>query len=227
MADKPPTYLSDATQESLSAALSAVADGQASPEQLGLVMKTWGSDADLRTRWAHFQLAGEVLRSPEQPMVGGSSDDEFLKQWRARMVQEPVVLAPASWPSHAKESSVQAVQSHGKSARFTQWMGPAAMAASFVFLMSGLVSFIRSNDSSGADGNATLASAHALAAQTVASAETPHWPLDTAWSTPAGFVPVATGAVRPVPPANTYAMSGSGFADSAVMMPVALSPIRP
>lgn len=227
MADNPPPHLSDEAQENLTAALSAVVDGQASSEQLGLVMKAWGSDAALRTQWANFQLAGETLRSPEQLLLGASSDEEFLGQLRTRMAKEPVVLAPAAWPSHANEASGHVSPATGKSAHLRQWLGPAAMAASFVFLMSGLVSFIRSNDSSGLDEGATLASANMLAAQTVASAETPHWPLDTAWSTPTGFVPVATGAVRPAESQKTYAMSGAGFADSAVMMPVVMSPVRP
>lgn len=229
MADKPPHHLSIETQEALTSALSAVADGQASSEQLALVMQAWRTDADLRAQWADFQLVAQALRHPEQTMLGGSSDETFLNDLRTRMAQEPVVLAPALWPAPvtASAGAGKGDQMHGKSARGMQWLGPAAMAACFVFLMSGLVSFIRSNDAAGLQGNVQIAAGGAETERTMAGAEAPHWPLETAWSTPAGFVPVATGSVRPEATYSAYAITGTEPEDSAVMMPASLSRALP
>lgn len=226
MADKTQTHFSDEARATLTAALSAIADGRASKAQLDGVMGAWTNDPVLRAQWTHFQLAGEALRSPEQPMLGTSTDEVFLSRFRTQMAQEPVVLAPGAWPSENDQTAGQRAQVSSKLRWLTPWVGSVAMAASFVFLMSGLVSFIRTDDATQMGRSATLAST-VVSAQMVASTETPKWPLETAWSTPTGFIPVATGTVRPVPRQTAYAMSGTSFSDSAMMMPVVMSSIQP
>jgi sigma-E factor negative regulatory protein RseA len=141
----------------VSEALSALADGQADDAQMARALSAWREDPQARSHWQAIHLTGDALRSADLPLAGGSSDDAFLARMRERMAGEPVVLAPAALaPTLAPAAAVPGVAvsvASVASLRRRTWAGPLAMAASFVFLMSGLVALVQ--DNSGAIGGAT------------------------------------------------------------------------
>lgn len=109
-------------------ALSALVDGEAAREGVMQACTAWRSDAELRQTWHAYQLIGDVLRSDDlasQP----ARDEQFLQRLRARLAEEPVVLAP---------QPVEAVSlAAGRSAR--RWRTGAAVAAGFVAVAGVLV----------------------------------------------------------------------------------------
>lgn len=140
----------------VSEALSALADGQADDAQMARALSAWREDPQARAHWQAIHLTGDALRSADLPLAGGSSDDAFLARMRERMAGEPVVLAPAALsPTSLPAAAVPGLAVSGAavaSVRRRTWAGPLAMAASFVFLMSGLVALVQ--DNSGAIGGA-------------------------------------------------------------------------
>lgn len=121
----------------MSEELSALVDGQASSAQLDEVLSAWSAHPDLRAQWSTYHVAGEVMRSADAAsVITGSSDDDFLGHLRQKLATEPVVLAPAALALPTVAAP-----------RARRWVGPMAMAASFVLLMSGLVTFIQDNGS--------------------------------------------------------------------------------
>lgn len=111
--------------------LSALVDGEAAPEGVARVCTVWRSDASARQTWHAYQLIGDVLRSDDLASAP-ARDEEFLKRLRARLADEPVVLAPA--PLQAAQPVPMAV---GRSAR--RWRAGAAVAAGFVAVAGVLV----------------------------------------------------------------------------------------
>lgn len=99
--------------------LCALADGdvQAADKACSL----WRDDAQARQAWHAYHLIGDVLRSDELA-VSPARDAAFLAGVRARLVVEPVVLAPTVLPR-----------------RRQPWLVPAAMAAGFAVVASVVV----------------------------------------------------------------------------------------
>lgn len=77
------------------AALSSMADGEASSGAQELCLSLWAQRADARERWRDYHLIGDVLRSNELAR-DGTHDAAFLSALRARLEREPVVLRPAA-----------------------------------------------------------------------------------------------------------------------------------
>lgn len=137
---------SDAARE----ALSALADGEAQSPEVARACAAWRDQTDARASWHAYQLIGDVMRSED--LAHGSRGDAFLKNFRERMAQEPVVLAPSA--AQANRPSVeQAPQRHAAPAavaasasaavrplRRRAWAGPAAVAAGFVMMVGALMS---------------------------------------------------------------------------------------
>ena len=117
--------------------LSALADGDATDSEAARAFQAWRDDADARASWHAYQLIGDVLRS-EDLAVEPAADESFLVALRARLADEPVVLAPqprieaepVSVPAAANASA--GVRSRGR------WQGPVAMAAGFLVVIGGL-----------------------------------------------------------------------------------------
>ncbi len=103
--------------------LSALADGDAGAVQQACA--AWRDDAESRQVWHTFHLIGDVMRSEELASRPGR-DADFLVGIRARLAQEPVVLAPA------EPVAVRAW-------RRPVWLMPAAAAAGFVVVAGVLV----------------------------------------------------------------------------------------
>ena len=118
--------------------LSALADGDATDSEAARAFQAWRDDADARSSWHAYQLIGDVLRSEDlaaEPAAG----EAFLVALRARLADEPVVLAPqarleaepVAVPA-AASASAAGVRSRGR------WQGPVAMAAGFLVVVGGL-----------------------------------------------------------------------------------------
>ncbi len=117
-------------------ALSALADGEASAAEVAQACAAWRGDGEARSSWHDYHLIGDVMRSQEA--AGVTSGSAFLKGFRERLAQEPVVLAPAS--SAAAEARRAAVAQVPVKAlqplRRRTWAGPIAVAASFLALVA-------------------------------------------------------------------------------------------
>ncbi|WP_306564146.1 sigma-E factor negative regulatory protein [Aquabacterium sp.] len=126
----------DASRE----ALSALVDGQARPDELSQILQAWKGDADTRAAWRDYQFVGDVMRSAE--LAQGTDSDRFLQNFRARLAEEPVVLAPAA----ARAVEPRVVPAYVPAAapavalRRRTWMGPTAVAAGFVMIVGAMVS---------------------------------------------------------------------------------------
>jgi sigma-E factor negative regulatory protein RseA len=113
--------------------LSSLMDGDSSSDAIASACRHWKQDADARAQWHAYHLIGDVLRSEDLSRRSGA-DAEFLQAVRARLAQEPVVLAPTvvSMPADASGS--------GRRSRFhlRRWVAPVGMAAG-VALVAGAV----------------------------------------------------------------------------------------
>jgi sigma-E factor negative regulatory protein RseA len=112
--------------------LSALADGDATDGEAACAFQAWRDDPDARASWHAYQLIGDVLRS-EDLAAEPAADESFLVALRARLADEPVVLAPQPRIEAASaDSSVAGVRFRGR------WQGPVAMAAGFLVVIGGL-----------------------------------------------------------------------------------------
>lgn len=121
-------------------ALSALADGEATSPEVARACNAWRDDAKARAQWRNYQLIGDVMRSDE--LADGAGSARFLKSFRERLAQEPVVLAPAGLVARHQPSVVDvglATPPAVQPLRRRVWAGPMAVAASFVMVVGALV----------------------------------------------------------------------------------------
>lgn len=76
------------------ACLSAMADGEATEGEMRQALQAWRDDEDCRADWHGYTLIGDAMRSDDLASSGGGHDAHFLGCLRARLAEEPVVLAP-------------------------------------------------------------------------------------------------------------------------------------
>ena len=118
--------------------LSALADGDATEREAAQVFQAWRDDVDARATWHTYQLIGDVLRSDDLACEP-QANEAFLVALRARLADEPVVLAPQ--PRAEDEAvalpAVANAASGGARSR-VRWQGPMAMAAGFLVVVGGL-----------------------------------------------------------------------------------------
>ena len=146
--------------------LSALADGDATDSEAARAFQAWRDDAQARASWHTYQLIGDVLRSDDLA-VEPAADEAFLVALRARLADEPVVLAPqprvevepVAMPA-AVNASTAAIRSRGR------WQGPMVMAASFVVAIAGINLVRPFSHGAGANVAATGASGPVLASAT-------------------------------------------------------------
>lgn len=124
--------------------LSALADGDGDRAGLIAACAQWRDDGELRASWHAYHLIGDVLRS-EELAAGAHRDADFLKALRARMAEEPTVLAPDA-PSVPPAT------------RWT-WKAPAAVAAGFMVVIGALVAIQGASGLPGAAVGTMLAQA--------------------------------------------------------------------
>jgi sigma-E factor negative regulatory protein RseA len=128
-------------------ALSALADGEAQFSEVARASAAWKDDADARATWHAYQLIGDVMRSDDLAQAGPSA--AFLKNFRDRLAQEPVVLVPAAAAAQKSAAAVAVAARHQNAAapidqspvalRRRTWMGPVGVAAGFVMVVGALL----------------------------------------------------------------------------------------
>lgn len=109
--------------------LSALCDGEADAAEAQASFDAWRDDPALRERWHDYQWIGDVMRSDDLASDAGH-DQSFLLALRARLAEEPVVLAPVrqQLPVPAlDDAALGTVAAAG--ARRARWGVPVAMAA--------------------------------------------------------------------------------------------------
>jgi len=153
MSDHPRT--TDASRE----ALSALVDGQAQPDELSQILNAWKTDPTTRAAWLDYQFVGDVMRSAE--LARGTDGDLFLQKLRAKLADEPVVLAPAAAQSVAPPPVAAPVVVLRRRA----WLGPTAVAAGFVMVVGAMVSALAPSVSLPVDALASVEQQIHLASQ--------------------------------------------------------------
>jgi sigma-E factor negative regulatory protein RseA len=111
--------------------LSALVDGELDAASVQRMCAAWREDASVRSTWHAYHLIGDVLRS-EDLASAGRHDEAFLAGLRARLAQEPVVLAPAPRAVPEPKQAPAAL-------RRRMWTAPVAVAAGFVAVAGVLV----------------------------------------------------------------------------------------
>jgi sigma-E factor negative regulatory protein RseA len=101
------------TADDRAALISALADGEADAVHPGCEL--WRNDTQARDNWHTYHLIGDVLRSDDLA-TSPAHDAAFLASLRARLAQEPTVLAPKQANPPARRGA---------------WLLPAAAAAGF------------------------------------------------------------------------------------------------
>jgi len=100
--------------------LSAMIDGECDGDAVTQACRLWREDAGARAAWHAYHVIGDVLRS-EDLATRPRRDAELLAAVRARLAHEPVPMASAA------------------GAHRLHWRLPAALAASLVAVVGGLI----------------------------------------------------------------------------------------
>jgi sigma-E factor negative regulatory protein RseA len=116
--------------------LSALADGDATDSEAARAFQAWRDDPDARASWHAYQLIGDVLRSDDLA-CDPAADEAFLVALRARLADEPVVLAPQARAGSGAAAMPVAANASAGAAR-SRWQGPLTMAAGFLVMLGGL-----------------------------------------------------------------------------------------
>lgn len=129
-----------AALERLSALVDGELDGDATAQACGL----WRDDGDARLSWHAYHVIGDVLRSDDLAR-DVARDVAFVAALRARMKDEPVVLAPQpldrSAPIEPIEPMIARAANDARGGRWP-WIASSAVAAGFV-AVAGVLIFTR------------------------------------------------------------------------------------
>jgi sigma-E factor negative regulatory protein RseA len=146
--------------------LSALADGDATDSEAARAFQAWREDADARSSWHAYQLIGDVLRSDDLA-AEPAADAAFLVALRARLADEPVVLAPQPRVEDVAIPLPAAVNAAtGAIRQRARWQGPVAMAAGFLVMVGGINFFHPFSGGSGVNLASNAASGPVLASTT-------------------------------------------------------------
>lgn len=108
--------------------LSALCDGEAGAAEVERGFNRWRDEPALRARWHAYQWIGDVMRSDDLAS-DPEHDQAFLLALRARLAEEPVVLAPVRSRAAAPSQVAPVPVAAGAGARRVRWGAPVAMAA--------------------------------------------------------------------------------------------------
>ena len=190
--------------------LSSLTDGELDAQGTAAACADW-RDAELaRSQWHAYQLIGDVLRSDDLASTA-VKDSAFLTALRARLADEPVVLAPqplpATEPIVTSASMSTPPLAHTASAAQRGWsrFAPAAVAAGFIVVAGALTVVWGPQKNAGLE--ATLASTPA-AAQLVSGA---------ASQAPEPQTLVVNGQVIRDPRLDSYLAAHKQFAGAAML----------
>jgi sigma-E factor negative regulatory protein RseA len=118
--------------------LSALADGEVDASVASSTCASWRTQSQARATWHAYHLIGDVLRS-EDLAADPARDTAFVRALRARMLQEPVVVAfdDAAEPFAEDAASADAVVVAPH--RGWRWKAVSAVAAGFVAVVGGVI----------------------------------------------------------------------------------------
>jgi sigma-E factor negative regulatory protein RseA len=150
--------------------LSALADGHADDGERELAFRAWREDGEARAAWHAYQLIGDVMRSDDLAAAPSGGRD-FLEALRARLADEPVVLAPQDGARPPAAGGLARRVLRGR------WQGPLAMAAGFLAVVGG-IDILRPSFPGGAASPQALALARPAASATAPAAATAQARLD-------------------------------------------------
>jgi len=120
-------------------ALSALADGEAQSSEVARACAAWKDQPDARATWHAYQMIGDVMRSDD--LAHAREGGAFLKNFRERLAQEPVVLAPSAAAAQRPSAAPRVTQPLAVPVlRRRAWAGPMAVAAGFVMVVGALMS---------------------------------------------------------------------------------------
>lgn len=134
--------------------LSALADGELDDASVARVCARWRADAPAQATWHAYHLIGDVLRSDDLASAP-ARDRACLARLRERLVNEPVVLAPASSRTPARDHA--SAQLLGR--RSWSWGAGAAVAAGFA-AVAGMLFMLRGPTADSGAPAASLARAN-------------------------------------------------------------------
>jgi sigma-E factor negative regulatory protein RseA len=119
--------------------LSALLDGESDGAGIAQACAHWRESVEARATWHAYHLIGDVLRSDDLA-IEPVRDARLLRAVRARLANEPVVLAPSvgvAMPGPAQKGAAGV-----RAGRRFLWMAPTAVAAGFV-MVAGVVTLTR------------------------------------------------------------------------------------
>ena len=155
--------------------LSALVDGELDGGAVARACSHWRESPELQSSWHAYHLIGDVLRSDDLA-VDPARDAAFLQAFRARLADEPVVLAPRLLESSAPVALPAAARvANGTRSKQWSWMAPSAVAAGFVAVAGVLMLTGAPGPSPDRQGGAPLAQVTpdaSVAAQRIATAST-------------------------------------------------------
>ena len=185
--------------------LSALADGKLSDDAVRQLCVAWRDDPQLRETWHAFSVIGDVMRS-EDLAASIPRDEQFLSDLRARLSNEPVVLAPQPLPSTSESARHASLGPAGvRRAKGRAWAAPVAVAAGFVMAVGALVVVSQAPPPQATESAqlAPTAPLAVVAAASVPSASSPEF--------------VANGEVIRDPQLDRYLFAHKQFSGSTVL----------
>ncbi len=112
--------------------LSALLDGELDGPAVTQACAHWRENTESRATWHAWHLIGDVLRSDDLASHP-ARDTAFLDALRAKLANEPVVLAPQPLETPAIVASPASIRAGaGRGSRRWGWIAPSAVAAGFV-----------------------------------------------------------------------------------------------
>ena len=113
--------------------LSALVDGELDGDAAAQACGHWRESGDARSSWHAYHVIGDVLRSDDLA-CDPARDAGFLEALRARLKDEPVVLASRPSAQPARQPGVRVAAQVADRARGSRWSwkAPTAVAAGFV-----------------------------------------------------------------------------------------------
>ena len=119
--------------------LSALLDGELVDARVAAVCHDWRECAPSRAAWHAYHLIGDTLRSDDLG-TEPARDAAFLEALRARLADEPVVMAPKRLESMSPVAHRSATRGQGAApARRRGWLAPTAIAAGFMAVAAVMV----------------------------------------------------------------------------------------
>ena len=197
--------------------LSALVDGEISPDDAAAACACWRDDREARASWHVYHLIGDVLRSDDLA-AEPARDVALLAAVRSRLAGEAVVLAPAQHlrrrPDAEEKRRTPSDRTDIRASRFP-WVVSSAVAAGFV-AAAGTFMMMRAPEPVANSPVALASAARPSATDASPAAALPHAvvPSESASVRPGGFV--AAGVVRD-PRLDAYLAAHKQFAGTSAL----------